>query len=271
MTATVTSDLGALYVGRVGHVRAGKPGLRFETRVFSLLVDLAALPTLDRRLRWFSHNRFNLVSLHDRDHGPRDGTALRPWINAILAERGLAGAVASVTLMCFPRVLGYAFNPISIYFCRDADGRLVAVLYDVRNTFGDKHGYLIALGDGATGDDGALTHRATKAMHVSPFLGSAGEYLFKLVPPAERFALSIQFESGDGERLIATHVARRERLSDLGLSRAFARHPLMTLKVIGAIHWHGIGLWLRGAPFRRRPTPPVAIVSDGVALDRRTP
>jgi len=255
-----------LYAGEVMHRRA-QPHHRLRYRVFSLLIDLDELPTLDRRLRWFSHNRFNLLSFHDRDHGRRDGTAPRAWVDAALAANGIETG-GRITLLCFPRLWGYVFNPLSIFFCYAPSGALRAVLYEVRNTFGDKHGYLIEVpprsadrNDDRRNSGAAIDQACAKAFHVSPFLPLAGEYRFRLKPPGERLAIQIRHLIDGAEVLLATHTGRREALSDTTILRNVIRHPLMTVKIIAGIHWEALFLWLKRAGFHRRPEPPASDVT----------
>ena len=156
-----------LYLGEVMHKRLHPFTHRFVYRVFSMLVDLDELPALDRGLRLFAHNRRGVFSFRDRDHGPRDGTQLRPWVEAHLAGAGIDFAGGRIFLHCFPRVLGFGFNPISIFWCYDARGALRAILYEVKNTFGDQHGYLVPIT--APREPGAtLRHARDKLFHVSP-------------------------------------------------------------------------------------------------------
>ena len=139
-----------LYVGEVMHRRSRPKAYEFVYRVFNIVVDIDKLrdDALGRRL--FSYNRFNLFSFYDRDHGARDGSTLRPWVEKHLADAGLSHAAAHIRLLCMPRVLGYVFDPISIYYCSDPEGNLAAVLYEVKNTFGDQHGYLFPVERGQT-------------------------------------------------------------------------------------------------------------------------
>ncbi|MFC4352700.1 DUF1365 domain-containing protein [Fodinicurvata halophila] len=254
------SHASALYFGQVMHKRLRPFGHRFVYRIFQLWLDLDELPDLDRRLRLFSHNRFNLFSFHDRDHGARDGGALRPWIESQLAAAGIDLDGGPVRLLCFPRILGYVFNPLTIWFCHHRDGRLRAVLYEVRNTFGDKHGYLIPVASPlAPGEP--LQQDCDKALHVSPFIPMQAHYRFRLSLPDERLSVVIRESVPEGEQLVAAQSAHRAELTDARLLRAFFTHPLLTLKVIGAIHWQALRLWLKGAPFHRRPRPPAQAVS----------
>ncbi len=242
------------------HARLSPFSHRFVYRVFSIFVDLDELPTLSRRLKLFSHNRWNLFSLHDRDLGPRNGGSLKAWIEQHLNTTGIDLRGGRVRLLCFPRLLGYVFNPLAIWFCYDAEERLVAVLYDVSNTFGESHGYLLPVApDHAPGQ--AIEQRCMKRLYVSPFMDMASTYRFRLSEPGERLAIRIDQEDDKGRGFVATHTARRAPLRDATLLGAFFTHPLMTLKVIGGIHWEALHLWRKGARLRPRPSPPSSDVT----------
>lgn len=249
----------ALYFGKVMHRRLRPFVHAFSYRVFSLYLDLDELETLNRRLRFFSHNRWNLVAFHDRDHGPGDGAPLRPWIERQLAAAGIDLAGGPVRLLCFPRVLGYVFSPLSIWFCHDADGSLRAILYEVRNTFGEKHGYLLPVEPRRRAGD-PVAQSARKTFYVSPFIAMDSRYDFRLAVPDERLAITIQQRVPEGGQLVARHSGRRRALTDRHLLAASFAYPLMTLKVIAAIHWHALLLWLKGArPLPRPPAPAEAV------------
>lgn len=242
------------------HARLGQLRHRFVYRVFSVCVDLDELPALGRRLRLLSHNRWNLFSLHDRDFGPRDGRPLKPWITEHLAAAGIEARGGRVRLLCFPRLLGYAFNPLSIWFCYDGDERLVAVLYEVSNTFGEAHGYLLPVAtDRAPGE--IFEQQCEKQLYVSPFMDMDATYRFRLGEPGERLAVRIDLENAAGRGFVAAHTARRRVLSDATLLRACFAYPLMTLKVIAGIHWEALRLWRKGAQLRPRPAPPSSEVT----------
>jgi len=251
----------ALYVGRVTHARLMPFVHRFTYRVFSLLIDIDELAALDRDLRFFSHNRWSLFSIHDRDHGPRDGRPLRPWIESILRGAGIDLQGGAIRLLCFPRVLGYVFNPISIWFCYDSGSSLRAILYEVSNTFGESHSYLVPVGP----DPGAretLRHDCAKRFHVSPFIGMNATYHFRLTVPDDRLAIAIRQEVSSGALLVATQTGSRRAFNDRTLLALFASHPLLTFKVIGAIHWQALRLWLKGAKVNRKPAPPRETVTE---------
>jgi DUF1365 family protein len=241
-----------LYFGSVVHRRLRPLRHALRYRVFSIMLDLDELPALTARLRWFSHNRFNLFSLHDRDHGARDGRTLRPYVEAALAGAGIALEGGAIRLVCFPRMLGYVFNPLSIYFCHHRNGRLLAVLYEVRNTFGEMHSYLIPVERA----DAVVRQSCEKLFYVSPFMKMTCRYEFRLSVPGERLALTIRQTDSEGPILHASLEGRRAPLTDSALLAAFARYPLMTLKVIAGIHWEAAKLWRKGLRPLPRPAPP---------------
>ncbi len=260
-----------LFVGKVWHRRWKPRSHQLDYRVFSALIDLDELPELARRSRVFAHNRFNLFSLMDRDFGPGDGAPLKPWVAAQLRRAGLPAEDLRVELLCYPRILGYAFNPLSVYFCRRAsDAALIAILYEVHNTFGERHCYLIPAEPGA---DGTLRQACAKSFYVSPFMEMASEYRFRILPPAahpaegDRLAVVIHQRDATGRLLDASFVARRRGWSDAALLSLLATHPLMTVKVIAGIHWEALKLWRKGLKLVPRPRPPeepVTIIAGGI-------
>lgn len=250
----------ALYNSKVMHMRVSPKRYRFVYRVFSLLLDIDQLDELDARLRLFSVNRFNLLGFHEKDHGPADGSDLRTWAVTLLARNGVALDGGRIQLLCFPRVLGYTFNPLSLWFCWHRDGSLRAIIYEVRNTFGEKHHYLVHEPGGAPLRDGSI-YRASKRFHVSPFIGMGMEYRFRVDAPGERMRVLIdEYEAGQ-RVLVASLSGNRKALDDTGLLRAFLSMPLMTLKVLAMIHWQALKLWWRGVEFHRKPEPPLNEVS----------
>jgi len=247
----------ALYFGTVLHQRLRPVRHELRYRVFSMLLDLDEIPDLSRRLRLFSHNRFNLFSFHDRDHGTRRPEPQRPYVEAQLARAGIALDGGPIRLLCFPRVLGYVFNPLSIYFCHHRDGSLRAVLYEVSNTFGQQHGYLIPVASA----DGVVRQSCDKLFYVSPFMEMACRYEFRLAPPDERLAIFIRQSDREGPILHASLEGQRAPVSDRALFGAFLRYPLMTLKVIAGIHWEALRLWRKGLRIVPRPAPPLEAVT----------
>lgn len=251
---TVTPAKNAIIDTQIMHRRLFPLGYRFNYRVGSLLLNLDDLPSLSRSLRFFSHNRFNLFSLYDRDHGARDGSPLRGWVEKQLRLAGIDLNGGSVRLLCFPRLLGYAFNPLSLYFCYYPDGALCAVLCQVKNTFGEQHGYLLHQAGQPLPAPVRQDH--PKQFHVSPFMAMQGLYRFRLSLNDENFAIAIREYQDDALMLIATQHGVLQPLSDNGLLRLFFRQPWAGVKIIALIHWQALKIWLRGAPFFRKPPPP---------------
>lgn len=250
-----------LYEGEVMHCRLRPQRHRFAYRVFSLLLDIDDIPALGRRLRLFSYNRFNLFSFADRDHGARDGSPLRPWVERHLAAQGIDLGGGRIFIHCLPRLLGYVFNPLSIFWCYDRGGALRAILYEVKNTFGQQHGYLLRVPAGHT-PTAPIRQRAAKIFYVSPFIGMEAEYRFRLREPEERLSILIREADRQGDLLLATHTGRRQALTDVGLARALLLFPLVTLKVITAIHWQALKLWRMGVRLHERPPPPAPEVTS---------
>ena len=241
-----------LFIGRTVHERRAPFTHRFSYRIASLMIDLERLSEASGLSRLFSVDRFNLYSFFQRDHGARDEAPLIDWARARFDEAGLAVGDARLRLLCSPRVLGYVFNPLSIYFAEDRkDGALKGVIYQVHNTFGDAHAY-VAPCAGA-----AVEHQsANKVFHVSPFFDVAGRYEFALRPPGERFRLSIFKQRENGPDFMATMALNRTALTSGALAGLFASQPFSTLKTISAIHLEALKLWRKGAKYHSRPEPP---------------
>lgn len=252
MTVSATPFASAIYTGEVVHRRFKPTEHRLRYGVFSLLLDLDELPALGAALRFFSVNRFNLFCFRETDHGDGGGR-LRDWVDGQLARAGIDISGGAVRLLCYPRILGYVFNPLSVYYCHGADGRLLAVLYEVSNTFGERHTYLIPVHQ--DGSD-LVVQTCEKRFYVSPFIAVAGEYRFKLAVPDDSLSLTIDQSDDRGCVLTACFSGRREALTDRTLMRVFARFPLMTVKVIAGIHWEALRLWRKKIPMVERPPAP---------------
>jgi hypothetical protein len=237
------------------HRRVFPVRYRFTYRVFSVLLDIDRLDVIARQSPLFSYNRFNLISFHDRDHGPRDGTNLRAWIDGALCEAGLPPA-ARIELLCFPRVLGYVFNPMSVWFCYTPAGEPIAVLCEVHNTFGEAHGYLLSNGNKALSWPVNQSHQ--KRLHVSPFISMDALYRFRIYEPGERLAVVIRELQRREPMLTAAQTGQAEPFTTQSLLRAIFSIPLMTLKVMAMIHWQALRIWLKGARVHRKPKHPPA-------------
>jgi len=242
--------ISALYAGTVVHVRTRPSRHRLRYRLAQTLLDLDELPHLDRTLRAFGYNRSGLFSFHDRDHGDGSGD-LRGWVEKRLAEAGHGLRPGAVRVLCMPRILGHVFNPLSVYFCHDEDGRLGAVLYEVNNTFGERHSYVLAV----EGDLHPVRQHCDKAFHVSPFMPMGLRYDFTLSPPGQSVGVQVCASDGEGLLLDAAFTGQRQTLDDAHLLASLAAYPLMTLKVVAAIHWEALKLWLSGVPLAPRVSP----------------
>ncbi|MCP1118792.1 DUF1365 family protein [Robbsia andropogonis] len=271
----------ALYTGIVTHHRHAPKVHNLRYRVYSVFLDLDRLDETARRCRFFSRNRFNVFAFHDRDHG--DGSALPLRDQAIarvmLAHPGTASRIHRIGLLCMPRVLGYAFNPLSVYYCYDDADVVIAIIYEVNNTFGQRHTYVIPVD--AThrhGADQLIRQTCDKRFHVSPFLPLGMRYIFRVTPPAARLSIAIdtRLQGREGQRpdgkpmLDAAYVAHRRTFSDATLLRTFFTHPLLTLKVVAGIHWEALFIWRKGATFHPLPGIPAplsVVAADGTTRD----
>ncbi len=240
------SSAARLFVGHVMHRRLRPAVNAFVYPVFYVQLPLRELAVGNCGI--FSVDRANLLSLRSADHGPRDGSPLLPWIEGLLRERGLP-ADGDIVLQTFPRVLGYVFNPVSFWFCRDRAGALIAVLAEVNNTFGGRHSYLLHHPDGSPLRDGEEL-RATKAFHVSPFCEVEGGYRFRFHLDRPVPLARIDYDDADGELLLTSISGRPQAWTASRLLAAFLRMPLLTFGVIARIHWQALKLWLKGVPFR---------------------
>jgi DUF1365 family protein len=249
----MTAYASALYVGEVSHCRLRPKRHALRYRTYAMLIDLDELPALGRSLRLFSHNRFNMFSFHDGDYGAGQAAPLRAQIDHCMSEAGLRPDGGAIRLLTMPRVLGYAFNPLSLYFCLGRDGALRAILYEVNNTFGQRHSYFLPVEETNTG---LVRQRCAKQLYVSPFMAMDMAYEFVVAPPGESLSVAIIERDCDGVILTATQKQRRIALTDAALARLFFSHPLLTLKVIGGIHFEAALLWAKGLRVEPRPGAP---------------
>lgn len=247
-----TEAAASLYFGDVMHARLKPVGHRFSYRVMSLLVDLNRLEQADRQSPLFGINRAALYSFHEADHGDRDGSSLRAYVQRRASEHGISLTGGRVHLLCYPRLLGYAFNPLSVYFCHAADGALVLIIYEVRNTFGEIHSYVLPVRPGEVSAAG-VRQEQDKLFYVSPFVGMATRYRFRISPPGQEVKLRILETDDEGPLLAASFFGHRRALTTSTLLRSFITLPLLAFKIIGAIHWQALRLWLKGVKLVPRP------------------
>lgn len=248
MTASAPASL---FTGHTVHERSQPFLHRFRYSIALMRVDLDRLDAAGRLSRLMSTRGFNLFSFTERDHGPRDGSRLKDWALERFAAAGVATPIARVWLLCSPRVLGYVFNPISLYLAENDTGATVGVIYQVHNTFGDAHAYVAPLAG-----DGPSRHSAPKRFHVSPFFPVSGRYDFTLRTGDGHLSLVIHKSEESGRDFLATMQLQARPLTTANLLKLFASQPLSTLKTIAAIHWEALRLLVKGARYHRRPAPP---------------
>lgn len=251
-----------LYPGDVMHARMKPKAHRFAYKVFCLLIDLDRLDSADRRAKLFSVGRFNLLSFRESDHGAEAKGAprghLRAYVGDLLAPAGIDASGGRVLLLCYPRLLGFAFNPISVYFVYDRSEACVALIYEVRNTFGEMHTYVCPIEAGQMSEAGIRQER-DKRFYVSPFMAQQMRYHFRVLPPGERVNVRILEKDPEGPILAATFAGKRHSLTSAAVVKACLMMPLMTLKVVAGIHWEAVKLWFKGVEFYNRPARPEPI------------
>lgn len=242
-----------IYTGTVFHERNQPFSHRLRYPVFAFWCDLAMLDDLHKKLRFFSHNKWNATSLYDRDHGARDGSPIAPWIKECVAAKAPNLVIDRVCILAFPRLFGYVFNPITVYFCFDASRDLQAIVYEVKNTFGEQHAY-VALAEAQQGK--VTAHGCDKIFHVSPFLPMDCRYEFRVHVPDDRLFIAIHQFTGQEKILTATWNGTWNPLSDRSILATLLRQPIMSFLVIAGIHWEALQLWIKGAKYFRKPQKP---------------
>jgi DUF1365 family protein len=251
---SAAEPVSCIYRGRVMHHRLGPTPHRFGYRVFSLFLELDRIDELQQRLWPFTLARARWFGVRAADHATGDFGALLLWAREGFAAHGIATARARIFLSCFPRVLGYAFKPLSLFYCIE-EGRVRAVLAEVRNTFGGRHVY--AAHAASRGHQG-LSARVPKAFFVSPFMRSDVDYRFRLPCPGPALSVGISAERDGRTLLTAVHRARRLELSAANLARCLALDGAMTFKITAAIHLEALRLAAKGYPFRTPAREPAA-------------
>ncbi len=236
-----------IYVGKVIHRRFKPKNHYFKYRVFSLLIDLDDLNEIDNKIKLFSYNKFNIISFFDKDHGDRDGTSLKNWVKKKLENIGVDNKEIKIKLFCYPRILGYVFNPLSVFFIYDKHDKIISIFYEVKNTFGEQHTYMFKAEDNET-----LRNSCVKKFHVSPFIDMECNYKFRVNKPSDKISVIIDQSDNDGKLLFASQDGTAKEFSNKNLFVSYIFHPLMTFKVIVAIHYEAFKLWLKGIKFIKK-------------------
>lgn len=257
-----------LYSGDVMHQRMKPIGHRFRYRVFSLMVDIDRLAEADGQSTLFSVNRRNLASFFEADHTGDATIGLRAYADRMLAQAGLEQRAARILLVCYPRILGHVFNPLSVYYAYDGADRLVAAIYEVRNTFGERHTYVCPVEAGQLNESG-LRQSCAKIFHVSPFIPLDMRYHFRMLPPGDEIRWRILETDAEGPLLSATFSGVQEPLDTKHLGLAMIRFPLLPFKIVGGIHWEALKLWLKGIKYIPRPKapPPISVNRQSVFVE----
>jgi len=235
-----------IYNGEVTHTRF-KPVRHFlKYKTFSLLIDLDEINILDKSIGIFSHNKFNIFSFYDKDHGDRDGGNLKDWVISNLKKFRIKENITNIKVLCYPRILGYVFNPLSIFYCYEKD-KLVAIFYEVKNTFNEQHTYIFKIKNNEE-----IIQKCRKKFYVSPFMDMETFYNFKLLNPNDKLSVFIKQTDADGTILTATQTGDKKEFSYKQLAINFLKYPLMTIKIISSIHYEALLLWKKGAIYRKR-------------------
>ena len=231
-----------IYIGSVVHKRFKPKKHFFKYGVFSLFLDLDEINELDQKILFFSYNKFNILSFFDKDHGYRDGSSIKNWLIHVLQKKNISTINIKIKILCYPRIFGYVFNPLSIFFIYDSDSNPIAILYEVKNTFGEQHTYVFKIDI----KNKQILNNCKKKFYVSPFMDLESKYFFKVLIPNERLSVIIDQRDKEGKLLFASQDGERVKLSSKNLLKSYLKHPLMTLKIISAIHYEALKLWMKG-------------------------
>jgi DUF1365 family protein len=243
-----------IFEGTVLHRRLRPTGHMLRYRVFNFLIDLARLDEADGYSRLFRVNKRGVLSFLEKDHGDGRARGLRGWVVEQLEQAGIANSDQLVIqALCYPRMFGYVFNPITVYFCSDSLGNQKAFIYEVNNTMGERHCYVIPVEEG---QQAPFRQECQKAMYVSPFTPMECGYHFRILPPTDCVTVGIHQVDKDGPLLNASFTGAAIPATAKSISQTLLRHPMMTLKIIAGIHFEAFRLWRKGVPFFRH-TPQV--------------
>ena len=240
-----------IYEGPIVHKRYHQKKHKFKYNVFNLLLNIDDLSGLNNKYKLFSYNRFNLFSFHDKDHGKKDGTSIKDWILEILVncDIKISKDELKVFCLCYPRILGYVFNPISVWSVYDKKNILRLLIYEVRNTFGEDHSYVVKINN----ENDKLNHNRKKRFHVSPFIDLNASYNFSTNINNEKAIITIKESNNDNPILLASFNGKSKKFNDWNLLLLFFKYPLMTLKVIYGIHIQALFLWIKRVKFVPHP------------------
>ena len=237
-----------IYTGNVIHKRFKPKKHYFKYKVFSLLIDLSEIKLLDQNLKIFSYNKFNIVSFYDKDHGARNGSSIKDWVISNLKKNNIDTENIQIKLLCYPRIFGYVFNPLSVFYIYDRSSNLISILYEVKNTFGEQHTYVFK----TEINHNLIQHTCKKKFHVSPFIEMDCTYFFRLLKPGNKISVIIDQNDNNGKILYASQDGVRSEINNINFIKSYLKHPLMTFKIIFAIHYEAFKLWSKGIKFIKK-------------------
>jgi len=237
-----------IYNGSVTHKRFKPKEHFFKYKVFSLLIDLSEIEQLSKKISIFSFNKFNLISFFEKDHGSRDGTSLIDWVKLNLTKKNLNTKNIRIKLLCYPRILGYVFNPLSVFFIYDNKEKLISILYEVKNTFGEQHTYIFKVDS----EKNLIQNNCSKKFHVSPFIKMNCKYFFRILKPGEKISVIIDQYDQEGKILYASQDGKKVAFTSQELIKSYIKHPLMTFKIFLAIHFEAFKLWTKGIKYIKK-------------------
>jgi len=238
----------AIYNGKVIHKRFKPKVHYFKYKVFSLLIDLSELEILDKKVNFFSYNKFNLISFYEKDHGDRDGSSLTSWVKKNLEKNNIQAKDIKIKILCYPRIFGFVFNPLSVFYIYNLQDQLISILYEVKNTFGEQHTYLFKV----TKDANLIQNNCSKKFHVSPFIEMNCNYFFRLLKPGNKISVIIDQYDNEDQILYASQDGTRSDFNTQHLIKSYLKHPIMTFKIILAIHFEAFKLWAKGIKFIKK-------------------
>ena len=238
----------AIYNGKVIHKRFKPKVHYFKYKVFSLLIDLSELEILDKKVNFFSYNKFNLISFYEKDHGDRDGSSLTSWVKKNLEKYNIQAKDIKIKILCYPRIFGFVFNPLSVFYIYNLEDQLISILYEVKNTFGEQHTYIFKV----TKDVNLVQNNCSKKFHVSPFIEMNCNYFFRLLKPGNKISVIIDQYDNEDQILYASQDGTRSDFNTQHLIKSYLKHPIMTFKIILAIHFEAFKLWAKGIKFIKK-------------------
>lgn len=254
-TSKLSEQPAWLYHGDVMHARISPKQHRFRYRVFSLLIDIDQMTKADGMSVIFSIDKFNLTSFHQSDHLPKDShSSLREHVLKCLQAEHIDWQPSRILLGCYPRVLGKAFNPLSVFYVYNQDERIGAIIYEVANTFGEKHIYTRSVNE-KNRTPKHIKQQADKKFYVSPFLEMDMRYFFTMSEPYETMSWRILEKQDNKPILAATYFGRKKPLKTSNLLKFFLQIPLLAWKILAGIHFEALRLWLKGLHFVPRASP----------------